>query len=76
MTFRKLLGALALVVLSGCCCHRRCPAVVPAAEVPPCGPGAAVALPSPGLPPAPLPAAPIPVAPMSQQKTRVAEGPY
>src|SRR5262249_2932035 len=75
MALRKLVVAVILVALSGCCCRRR-PAVVPAAEVPPCGPTPAVAPQSPELPPAPVPAQPVPAGPVSQRSTRVAEGPY
>ena len=75
MALRKLVAAIILVVLSGCC-HRRCPAVVPAAEAPPCGSVPDVAPQSPELPPTPLPAQPVPAGPVSQRSTRVAEGPY
>ena len=76
MVLRKLIVAIALVALSGCCCHRRGPAVVVAPEVPPCGPVPAVAPPSPALPPAPVPTEPVPAGPVSQRVTRVPEGPY
>jgi hypothetical protein len=76
MMFRQLCGALALLTLSGCCCHRHC-RTCPPPEGPACGPVPVAAPPGPGVvPAAPIPAQPVPVAPASQRVARVSEGPY
>jgi hypothetical protein len=79
MAFYKLIAALMLVALSGCCCrHCHCnhynPPPVVAVPAAPCPP---VAQPVPVLPPtAIVPPEPVPAGPASQRLSRVPEGPY